>query len=159
MIRRPPRSTQSRSSAASDVYKRQVLTQASLRAEEPYADALGTCPANKRPAQVLMCVAGRLPRWIGTQRTTNTTAELMASMDALTMVPMTVRHQIATDSLLCYDLLANVSTATGRRDVRRRTRMPWRSQAQRAVTYFLDCLLYTSPSPRDQRGSRMPSSA
>ena len=26
------------------------------------------------------------------------------------------------------------------------------------ATYF-DCLLYTSPSPRDQRGSRMPSSA
>ena len=24
---------------------------------------------------------------------------------------------------------------------------------------FLNCLLYTSPSPRDQRGSRMPSSA
>ena len=24
---------------------------------------------------------------------------------------------------------------------------------------FLPCLLYTSPSPRDQRGSRMPSSA
>ena len=24
---------------------------------------------------------------------------------------------------------------------------------------FRDCLLYTSPSPRDQRGSRMPSSA
>ena len=27
----------------------------------------------------------------------------------------------------------------------------------KAVTYY--CLLYTSPSPRDQRGSRMPSSA
>ena len=26
-------------------------------------------------------------------------------------------------------------------------------------TYPCDCLLYTSPSPRDQRGSRMPSSA
>ena len=26
-------------------------------------------------------------------------------------------------------------------------------------TKFKDCLLYTSPSPRDQRGSRMPSSA
>ena len=26
-------------------------------------------------------------------------------------------------------------------------------------TSLLDCLLYTSPSPRDQRGSRMPSSA
>ena len=24
---------------------------------------------------------------------------------------------------------------------------------------YKDCLLYTSPSPRDQRGSRMPSSA
>ena len=28
-----------------------------------------------------------------------------------------------------------------------------------AVTLFFACLLYTSPSPRDQRGSRMPSSA
>ena len=26
-------------------------------------------------------------------------------------------------------------------------------------THFISCLLYTSPSPRDQRGSRMPSSA
>ena len=29
---------------------------------------------------------------------------------------------------------------------------PWGNQ-------FQDCLLYTSPSPRDQRGTRMPSSA
>ena len=28
-----------------------------------------------------------------------------------------------------------------------------------AIRVFQDCLLYTSPSPRDQRGSRMPSSA
>ena len=28
-----------------------------------------------------------------------------------------------------------------------------------AVAWFRNCLLYTSPSPRDQRGSRMPSSA
>ena len=27
------------------------------------------------------------------------------------------------------------------------------------VHHFMTCLLYTSPSPRDQRGSRMPSSA
>ena len=27
------------------------------------------------------------------------------------------------------------------------------------ITWGRDCLLYTSPSPRDQRGSRMPSSA
>ena len=29
----------------------------------------------------------------------------------------------------------------------------------RAIGLYQDCLLYTSPSPRDQRGSRMPSSA
>ena len=29
----------------------------------------------------------------------------------------------------------------------------------RAIPEHLACLLYTSPSPRDQRGSRMPSSA
>ena len=28
-----------------------------------------------------------------------------------------------------------------------------------AVERYRDCLLYTSPSPRDQRGSRMPSAA
>ena len=30
--------------------------------------------------------------------------------------------------------------------------------ANQSVVYYI-CLLYTSPSPRDQRGSRMPSSA
>ena len=33
-----------------------------------------------------------------------------------------------------------------------------KSDTDRVVLY-LHCLLYTSPSPRDQRGSRMPSSA
>ena len=31
--------------------------------------------------------------------------------------------------------------------------------AKAGATYVSPCLLYTSPSPRDQRGSRMPSSA
>ena len=31
--------------------------------------------------------------------------------------------------------------------------------SNRAINYVYSCLLYTSPSPRDQRGSRMPSSA
>ena len=33
----------------------------------------------------------------------------------------------------------------------------WRQYSQQIRRYT--CLLYTSPSPRDQRGSRMPSSA
>ena len=36
----------------------------------------------------------------------------------------------------------------------RKLATPWTKGAQRQI-----CLLYTSPSPRDQRGSRMPSSA
>ena len=32
-------------------------------------------------------------------------------------------------------------------------------EQQRLDNMFYNCLLYTSPSPRDQRGSRMPSSA
>ena len=34
-----------------------------------------------------------------------------------------------------------------------------RTQRSNTNTLLKDCLLYTSPSPRDQRGSRMPSSA
>ena len=33
------------------------------------------------------------------------------------------------------------------------------TSAPKVFNQHLDCLLYTSPSPRDQRGSRMPSSA
>ena len=33
------------------------------------------------------------------------------------------------------------------------------TQTVNAVLMLKNCLLYTSPSPRDQRGSRMPSSA
>ena len=32
-------------------------------------------------------------------------------------------------------------------------------EKRRGLGMFITCLLYTSPSPRDQRGSRMPSSA
>ena len=34
-----------------------------------------------------------------------------------------------------------------------------RTDVPKIVDWYMDCLLYTSPSPRDQRGSRMPSSA
>ena len=40
------------------------------------------------------------------------------------------------------------------------SRQPFRlSRLNSAEVSFTPCLLYTSPSPRDQRGSRMPSSA
>ena len=36
---------------------------------------------------------------------------------------------------------------------------PGRETETALIALVMDCLLYTSPSPRDQRGSRMPSSA
>ena len=36
---------------------------------------------------------------------------------------------------------------------------PYLEAVEAGVKHHLNCLLYTSPSPRDQRGSRMPSSA
>ena len=50
---------------------------------------------------------------------------------------------------------AVVAAATGALDAQRR-------ESEKMVEAIVDmeaCLLYTSPSPRDQRGSRMPSSA
>ena len=35
----------------------------------------------------------------------------------------------------------------------------WERNVAMVYQQFINCLLYTSPSPRDQRGSRMPSSA
>src|SRR5680860_1892885 len=64
MIRRPPRSTQSRSSAASDVYKRQVLTEvADWRAiffiNLPIGVALAVAALNIAPAD------SASPKWRG----------------------------------------------------------------------------------------------
>ena len=40
-----------------------------------------------------------------------------------------------------------------------RANRAWRVQFNNSIGPYKGCLLYTSPSPRDQRGSRMPSSA
>ena len=44
-------------------------------------------------------------------------------------------------------------------DVHVGSRVRLRRQVMKMSQERLGCLLYTSPSPRDQRGSRMPSSA
>ena len=58
------------------------------------------------------------------------------------------------------NLIEGAIAAEDRMDL---ARLEWADLKQRLqqllVLTILVCLLYTSPSPRDQRGSRMPSSA
>ena len=85
-----------------------------------------------------------------------------------TLTPESVTEQIeaaspaisslSTRASAVADLSELATTATGKvSETQGRNGLPfaWTVVAMRAY----DCLLYTSPSPRDQRGSRMPSSA
>eukprot|EP00829_Urostomides_striatus_P004127 TRINITY_DN14452_c0_g1_i1.p2 TRINITY_DN14452_c0_g1~~TRINITY_DN14452_c0_g1_i1.p2 ORF type:complete len:105 (+),score=53.85 TRINITY_DN14452_c0_g1_i1:3-317(+) len=104
MIRRPPRSTQGVSSAASDVYKRQSATSYKQSIEE-HVGMIMNEDNNKKIGQF----------------SKNRSLEAMLGY---------AFSQVKLDLCFVYKM---------------------------AVSY--SCLLYTSPSPRDQRGSRMPSSA
>ena len=55
----------------------------------------------------------------------------------------------------CWDQKQQLHAAAARRALT--SNLAWVQAVQKTLHYL--CLLYTSPSPRDQRGSRMPSSA
>eukprot|EP00831_Metopus_contortus_P046465 TRINITY_DN37328_c0_g1_i1.p2 TRINITY_DN37328_c0_g1~~TRINITY_DN37328_c0_g1_i1.p2 ORF type:complete len:110 (-),score=36.98 TRINITY_DN37328_c0_g1_i1:123-452(-) len=109
MIRRPPRSTQGVSSAASDVYKRQVSTQSTW----------GT--------------SGRVVDFGHEEQ-----KQMVIPESALMIDP-------ATQETSVWVIDPQTKTISKR-------------QVTTGVEYK-DCLLYTSPSPRDLSTSRMPSSA
>ena len=104
--------------------------------------------------------------------------------DLLRQVPLNIQHRQVRSSRVCAKLshhglrntripLLNVMGPTTADSSRSNIVLALEDQSRNAVTqcqmhihercnaltscYF--CLLYTSPSPRDQRGSRMPSSA
>ena len=175
MIRRPPRSTLSSSSAASDVYKRQVL---------PYApqnlhlfDPTTVTPNNEHPlAQI-----PDAPRHITTTPPT--------SQEHLPQRSQGFNYRTTTNRLpqvpIVLPILNDPSPPqTGRnwpifpdlpnflssiRDVIHyckgltRNTLEELEDALQITTQALrtpsTCLLYTSPSPRDRQKSRMPSSA
>ena len=65
---------------------------------------------------------------------------------------LTTRIELQGDARLFYwDIIALGRPASGERFEQ--------GHFQAHLDLYRDCLLYTSPSPRDQRGSRMPSSA
>src|SRR5678810_1452169 len=103
MIRRPPRSTLDRSSAASDVYKRQTCLLRSCARSGEMATEI------KLPRLGQGMESGTIVKWLKSE------GEPVEKGEPL--------YELDTDK----------------------------------VTQ--DCLLYTSPSPRDRQKSRMPSSA
>ena len=58
-----------------------------------------------------------------------------------------------------YDPFGNTTVSTGNKATDFFHRFSTKPLDAETGLYYYGCLLYTSPSPRDQRGSRMPSSA
>ena len=130
MIRRPPRSTLDRSSAASDVYKRQedaipyIIAEipTNPRVEVPDMEALRTVLSKKRK-----------------------TASGFFAVDPVFILDQTFCPNV--HFLGDGDLLSTVRT------------IAYVSGSKFPSGGLCTCLLYTSPSPRDRTRSRMPSSA
>ena len=142
MIRRPPSSTQSRSSAASDVYKRQVFPFERV----PGADS-----------------DLRIEVWaIDPEDSSNDL--LLDSCDSKAdnvehiHVPMLAEYRV-------YELVVSYADGAGQTAVMSEPYgLAWAVAEKPGLQSILwhdlnACLLYTSPSPRDRTRSRMPSSA
>ena len=198
MIRRPPRSTPLYSSAASDVYKRQVqhLTP-QAGAPGPPAAVFAHLPSNVQnflarvrelqaggQATVQSIVVdhhtaaqhhGRFPVNIHPMRRSAWADAPQAESFFLPgdgeplkqqdVVTDTASAALQPSEAVCVFQQQPQSNALGLASVSNSSSMiepeplPSAEAATRPTVSALTCLLYTSPSPRDQRGSRMPSSA
>ena len=130
MIRRPPRSTQSRSSAASDVYKRQNIDR-KITAEA--LDMVRDMPGLKDKKSTVVYN----PKWH--KGVVGIVASRLVENYYRPTIVLTKSNGFITGSARSipgFDLYEAIENCSD-----------------------LLCLLYTSPSPRDRTRSRMPSSA
>ena len=159
MIRRPPRSTQSRSSAASDVYKRQESGQLPGAINVFYKDGLEEIAcvgyadvAAKRPITMndVYMQCSQTKGFCGVTIAILIEEGKIALDDSVSKYLPEFRelwvHKSTTDSV---KTLVKAKNALTIRMVMNHT----------GGFPFEICLLYTSPSPRDRTRSRMPSSA
>ena len=101
---------------------------------------------------------------MGMQRAGKGVFELIPSAAAGDMLPLGGDKQTTLEE---FELIKRLAQASGRPMTFTQIEVPehpevWREVLERSAAANatgLNCLLYTSPSPRDQRGSRMPSSA
>ena len=174
MIRRPPRSTQSRSSAASDVYKRQTYDY----------DEKNNLTRVRFPDGTVRQYHYENNAWPNhltglTDRTGNRYASWTYN-EAGIAVSSSHANNIEKVSLSIDEpeVVGDIGITTVTNSVGAQSTYSWRRDPDTGAGllldalgpgcvscpitgrhYTYDCLLYTSPSPRDQRGSRMPSSA
>eukprot|EP00831_Metopus_contortus_P055141 TRINITY_DN4656_c0_g1_i2.p2 TRINITY_DN4656_c0_g1~~TRINITY_DN4656_c0_g1_i2.p2 ORF type:complete len:138 (-),score=29.20 TRINITY_DN4656_c0_g1_i2:69-482(-) len=137
MIRRPPRSTQGVSSAASDVYKRQVKDvpgiQAQIRKTQSENDNIAAYEYQKPDFDFLL---------YGNQLVSDYTKRCNEELEELQ------RHKV---------MMTLPSPQYNGPRVTRTQKLLEESMMSASLQHT--CLLYTSPSPRDLSTSRMPSSA
>ena len=159
MIRRPPRSTRKESSAASDVYKRQPSMFPGWLGFWGSGNASGN--GDKNDGEQLQGDQG-VPLACGVRFdiSADTTAAPLIGLDVHTPFGLGAISGIFRDedypdeagfshpSVFVVQVL--LSAPEGSRPA---------AVAFLSPDSIWTCLLYTSPSPRDQRGSRMPSSA
>ena len=132
MIRRPPRSTPLYSSAASDVYKRQVIVESPTKAKTirrflpPNYEVL----ASMGHVRDLPKGAAEIPASVKKGKWSRIGVNTTEDFEPLYIVPKEKKKVV--------------------KDLK---------NALKDATQLLLCLLYTSPSPRDLSTSRMPSSA
>ena len=146
MSRRPPRSTLDRSSAASDVYKRQLSARI-------HSAAASAASANLRPE--------RLKSRLTARRRASRANEFAPDGRTARRLPARTRSRPAQAGLVAARPFG--PNSCGGCERRRR------ESASRTIEIAPDrappgvqsgcCLLYTYPSPRDRTRHRMPSSA
>eukprot|EP00657_Telonema_sp_P-1_P010503 TRINITY_DN496_c0_g1_i20.p1 TRINITY_DN496_c0_g1~~TRINITY_DN496_c0_g1_i20.p1 ORF type:complete len:140 (+),score=57.63 TRINITY_DN496_c0_g1_i20:116-535(+) len=139
MIRRPPRSTQSRSSASSDVYKRQTVPAANQPSTSSSSTgAVSTAPAPGSREEFVAEVGDRV----------------FFGFDKYDLSPE-ARTTLERQAFWLRKYPSATVTIEGHCDERGTREYNLALGERRARA----CLLYTSPSPRDRTRSRMPSSA
>ena len=162
MIRRPPRSTLDRSSAASDVYKRQLGSRELVLLISTFMFFYLKMTRGKKAAyNFLFTVGVGIFVIVVTKSITSKHEELyLKSVLVETLSNFPSGHTfIAT--VLYFSLAKNLSTKMKYELVNRYLFISAIIiVAVVGISRFIgSCLLYTSPSPRDRTRSRMPSSA
>ena len=166
MIRRPPRSTQGRSSAASDVYKRQSGNQTSGRvasSSAPVCRCIGIYPMVElrqtstvpKGIEIREGEINPLPKTYGSENQVRTHVvpkliETSKAKRALAAVNTGRQSRTGTQFFQIFDVRCSHHAAIVRHSLvvgERTITDPYQFSIE---SHIRICLLYTSPSPRDR---------